>query len=122
MIVEVLSDSTAKTDQGLKKEIYQEIFRTPEYFWFDPDSLEPRGFALVQGQYQDMQPNQEGRPWSEQLQLFSGVQDIHLRFFTPAGELLLSPTESAQHEQQQRQVAEDLLAQYRARLGELPSD
>jgi hypothetical protein len=80
VIVEVLSDSIAKTDQGLKKEIYQEIFRTPEYFWFDPDSLELQGFALVQGQYQDMQPNQEGRPWSEQLQLFQGFRILTCAF------------------------------------------
>ena len=39
VIIDILSDSTAETDRGLKKEIYQETFRTPNYFWFDPTSL-----------------------------------------------------------------------------------
>ena len=126
VIVEILLDTTIKTDKGLKKQIYQDTFRTPEYFWFDPNSLEFAGFALLQGQYQPMPPDARGWCWSMQLQLFLGVQDRQLRFFTPAGELVLSPTESAQSEQQQRraaeaqrQAAEDLLAQYRQRFGEL---
>ena len=32
VVVELLSGSTAKTDRGLKKQIYQDIFRTPDYF------------------------------------------------------------------------------------------
>ncbi|WP_421659544.1 Uma2 family endonuclease [Leptothermofonsia sp. ETS-13] len=50
----MLSSKTATTDQGLKKQIYQDIFRTPEYFWFDPESLELKGFELLRGQYQDL--------------------------------------------------------------------
>lgn len=60
IIVELLSDSTAKTDRGLKKQIYQDIFRTPDYFWFDPASLELKGFHLVDGVYQQLQPNPQG--------------------------------------------------------------
>jgi Uma2 family endonuclease len=126
VIVELLSNTTAKTDRGLKKQIYQDTFRTPEYFWFDPNNLEFRGFVLVRGQYQDIQPDERGWMWSDQLHLFLGIEEDSLRFFTPAGELVLSPTESAQREQQQRQiaeqqrqVAEDLLTQYRQRFGEL---
>ena len=40
VIIELLSSSTAQVDRGLKKELYQNIFRTPDYFWFDPDLLE----------------------------------------------------------------------------------
>jgi Uma2 family endonuclease len=36
VIVELLSDSTAASDKELKKQIYQDIFRTPKYFWFEP--------------------------------------------------------------------------------------
>ncbi|MBW4464934.1 MAG: Uma2 family endonuclease [Pegethrix bostrychoides GSE-TBD4-15B] len=136
VIVEVLSDTTAKTDRGLKKQIYQDTFRTPDYFWFDPDSLEFAGFHLVDGEYQPLVANEQGWLWSHQLQLFLGVQGQQLRFFTATGELVLSPTESAhqaeqqrqqaeqqqQQAEQQRQQAEDLLAQYRARFGELPED
>ena len=40
VIIELLSSSTARVDRELKKELYQNIFRTPDYFWFDPDLLE----------------------------------------------------------------------------------
>ncbi len=40
VIVEILSETTAATDKGLKKQIYQDSFRTPDYFWFDPDTLD----------------------------------------------------------------------------------
>ncbi len=40
VIVEILSDSTANIDRTKKKILYQNTFRTPNYFWFDPESLE----------------------------------------------------------------------------------
>ena len=120
VIVEILSDSTAKTDRGLKKQIYQDTFRTPEYFWYDPNSLEFEGFDLLRGQYEPKQADERGWLWSEQLQLFLGTEENRLRFFTPAGELVPTPEETARAEQLQRQEAEALLAQYRARFGELP--
>lgn len=92
-IIEILSDSTANVDRGKEKAIYQDIFRTPDYFWFDPDSLEFQGFHLVDGQYQALQPNEQGRLWSQQLELFLGIQDGFLRFFTPDGQLVLKPEE-----------------------------
>ncbi|MEH2242722.1 Uma2 family endonuclease [Nostoc sp.] len=52
VILEILSDSTAKTDKGLKKEIYQETFRTFDYFWFDPYTLEFAGFHFCNTSYQ----------------------------------------------------------------------
>ncbi|MGP1385346.1 MAG: Uma2 family endonuclease [Thainema sp.] len=60
VIVELLSKSTAQTDRGVKKDIYQNTFRTPEYFWFDPDSLEFAVFLLVGGIYEPMEPNEKG--------------------------------------------------------------
>ena len=45
-ILEVLSDSTAQVDRGLKKQLYQDVFRTPDYFWFHPYTLEFKGFKL----------------------------------------------------------------------------
>jgi Uma2 family endonuclease len=81
IIIEILSNSTTKTDRGLKKEIYQDIFRTPDYFWFDPDSLEFVGFHLVDGQYQEIQGNDQGHLWSQQLRLYLGVYQSQLRYF-----------------------------------------
>jgi Uma2 family endonuclease len=96
VIIELLSDSTAKTDRGLKKQIYQDTFRTPDYFWFDPDSLEFRGFHIVDGQYHDLPPNQQGWLWSQQLGLYLGVHEQQLRFFTAEGQLVPTPEESAE--------------------------
>ena len=95
VIVELLSDSTAETDRGLKKQIYQDIFRTPDYFWFDPYSLKFKGFHLVDGTYHPLTANEQGRLWSQQLELYLGIHEAQLRFFTPAGELVASPEESA---------------------------
>jgi Uma2 family endonuclease len=95
LIIELLSDSTAKVDRGEKKRIYQNTFRTPDYFWFDPDTLEFRGFHLVDGEYLELQPNEKGLLWSQQLQLCLGVYQEQLRFFTPESELILTPEETA---------------------------
>ncbi|MEM9120723.1 MAG: Uma2 family endonuclease [Cyanobacteria bacterium P01_F01_bin.56] len=93
VIVELLSDSTAETDRTLKKGIYQDTFRTPDYFWFSPDTLEFQGFHLVDGVYEALLPNEQGQLWSQQLQLFLGVYDRQLRFFTPTGQLIETPEE-----------------------------
>ena len=45
VILETLSPSTANTDKDFKKKLYQDTFRTPDYFWFDPESLEFAGFS-----------------------------------------------------------------------------
>ena len=98
IIIEILSPKTAKSDRGLKKQIYQDTFRTADYFWFDPDTLEFQGFQLIQGQYQELQPNQEGRLWSQQLGLYLGIHNAQLRFYGDEGELVLTPEEVAERE------------------------
>jgi Uma2 family endonuclease len=141
VIVEVLSRKTAKTDRGLKKQLYQDIFRTPEYFWFNPVNLEFKGFELLRGQYQELQPNEQAWLWSQQLELFLGIYDRTLRFFTPEGALVPTPAEAAlmaeqhaeaaqQHAesaqqqaetaQQQTQELSALLKRYQEQFGDLP--
>ncbi|WP_008309751.1 Uma2 family endonuclease [Leptolyngbya sp. PCC 6406] len=93
VIIEFLSDSTATTDRGLKKQIYQDTFRTPDYFWFDPYTLEFEGFHLVDGTYQPLEPTESGWLWSEQLGLYLGVHQQQLRFFTADSDLVPSPEE-----------------------------
>jgi Uma2 family endonuclease len=95
VIVELLSDSTAAVDRGFKKQLYQDTWRTPDYFWFDPESLEFEGFHLVDGQYQTIEPNPAGQLWSQQLGLFLGVVERRLRWFTADGQLVLTPEEDA---------------------------
>jgi Uma2 family endonuclease len=105
IIVEILSDKTAEVDRGLKKQLYQDIFRTPDYFWFDPVSLEFQGFHLLDGTYQPLEPSPQGHLWSQQLELFLGIHQQELRFFTVDGGLIPTP--------------EELLARYQERFGEL---
>lgn len=95
VIVELLSDSTAETDRTLKKHIYQDIFRTPEYFWFGPDTLELAGYGLIRGNYEAIEPNDRGHLWSNELDLFLGLHDRQLRFFDAVGKLIATPEEAA---------------------------
>ena len=96
VIVEILSTSTAAIDRGLKKQIYQDVFRTPDYFWFDPDTHELAGFHLVDGQYEPLSPDATGRLRSAQLGLFLAVHEDTLRLFSAEGALLPAARELAQ--------------------------
>jgi Uma2 family endonuclease len=125
VIVEILSDSTAETDRVLKKQIYQDNFRTPDYFWFDPKILEFRGFHLVGGEYQELQPNENGWLWSQQLGLYLGIYQSQLRFFTSQGQLVPTLEEKTEQEsqraEQEKQRAETLAQKLRD-LGIDPSN
>lgn len=88
VIVELLSNRTRAKDLGVKKETYQDVFRTPEYYAFDPESGELSGFELVEGRYRPRSPDAAGRMWSERLGHFLGVSDGRLRLFTREGELV----------------------------------
>ncbi len=108
VIIELLSKSTEKVDKTTKKELYQTVFQTPEYFWFSPDTLEFMGYRLINGQYSEIPLTASQKRWSEELQLYLGVEDRQLRYFTPEGELILTVPETAL---QERQVAEQATLQ-----------
>lgn len=101
VIIELLSASTAGVDRGLKKTLYQDRFRTPEYFWFGPGTLEFEGFRLVGAYYVAIPANENGWRWSEELGLYLGIWEGQLRYFTEAGELVPTPEEARQREQLQ---------------------
>jgi len=106
LIIELLSPATAQVDRTLKKTLYQDRFRTPEYFWFSPETLEFAGYRLAGRHYVEISPNDEGLLWSEVLGLYLGVQDNTLRYFQPSGELVPTPEEAAEQAQAQAQQAE----------------
>jgi len=118
VIVEVLSESTEALDRGLKKQIYQDVFRTPDYFWFDPETQELAGFHLVEGRYEALAPNAEGRLWSAQLGLLLGLHEDKLRLFTAEGALLPAAREFARR----AELAESRSARLEAMLRELGVD
>lgn len=122
VIVELLSDSTEGVDRGEKKRLYERVFKTPDYFIFDPfDPQSLQGWRLQPGQgYQPLQPNIQGWLWCETLQLslglWEGVVDREppsdtcawLRFYTAASDLVLLPEEQAEVElAQARQQAQE---------------
>jgi Uma2 family endonuclease len=121
LIIELLSESTAEIDRNLKKNLYQNRFHTPEYFWFSPESLEFAGFELIGNQYQKITPNQRGWLWSQVLGLYLGVEAGKLRYFTLDGDLVPTPEEAAIAEQQRASQAEQraLEAQQQASQAEL---
>ncbi|MDY6938294.1 MAG: Uma2 family endonuclease [Cyanobacteriota bacterium] len=103
VIIEMLSDSTAEMDRGKKKDIYQDSFRTPEYFWFDPYTLEFKGFRFF-GKYEEIAPTERGWLWSQELDLYLGIVDEKLRFLTPQGEVVPTPLEAAKRELQRTEL------------------
>ncbi|MBW4630641.1 MAG: Uma2 family endonuclease [Iphinoe sp. HA4291-MV1] len=122
LIIELLSESTAKVDRNLKKNLYQSRFRTPEYFWFSPENLEFVGFELVGNEYREIALDARGWRWSQVLGLYLGVDAGKLRYFTSEGDLVPTPEEAARVAQQaaieaQQRVseAELLLEQERQR-------
>jgi len=107
LIIELLSNSTAKVDLNLKKSFYENSFHPPEYFWFSPESLEFAGLKLVGNQYQEIVANQEGYLWSEVLDLYLGVANSKLRYFTSEGELVPTPEEAAIKIQKEARTAQN---------------
>lgn len=125
VIVELLSPSTATIDRTVKKDLYERVFHTADYFIFDPfESSVFEGWHLTNQRYQPLQPNEQGWLWCETLNLWLGVWEGQvqkepptgtcswLRFYDEAGNLLLLPEEA------ERQRAERLAA----RLRELGAD
>jgi Uma2 family endonuclease len=116
IIVELMSPSTAEVDKTTKKEIYCRIFKTREYFIFDP--YEPnslQGWRLNQNlDYEDLIPNEQGWLWSSVLAMWLGTWSgivkepaIWLRFYDRWGNLQLLPDEAARIQvEQQRQIVE----------------
>jgi Uma2 family endonuclease len=109
LIIELLSDTTATIDRTLKKDLYQNRFRTHEYFWFSPDTLEFEGFRLISQQYEAIAPDQAGWRWSEVLELYLGVQDGQLRYFDAQSQRIPTPEEdAAQAQHRAERLAEQL--------------
>lgn len=99
LIIELLSETTARVDRTAKKALYQDVFRTPEYYWFSPDTAELAGFHLVDGRYEPIVTNSRERLSSRVLGLDLGVSEGLLRLFDDQGELIPSLPEAVAREQ-----------------------
>lgn len=104
VIVEFLSPSTAVKDRTEKRDLYARVFRTAEYFLYDPDTKKLEGLHLAGKAYRPIPPDGQGRFWSEQLQAFFGVWRGNfvkttadwIRLFRPDGTLVPTAEERAQ--------------------------
>ncbi|MCT7961090.1 Uma2 family endonuclease [Laspinema sp. D1] len=127
VIVELLSPSTAREDLGHKKDVYEQTFRLPEYFVYDPfapDSL--RGWRLTGPGYEELTKDDRGWLWCNSLGFWLGTWEgtlqqetaTWLRFFDADGNLILLPEELAKIERQraedERQRAEEALSELEA--------
>ncbi|MEQ9357119.1 Uma2 family endonuclease [Coleofasciculus chthonoplastes] len=132
VIVELMSPSTASMDTGTKKDIYERIFRTPDYFVFnpfDPNSLQ--GWHLnASQQYQPLVPNEQGWLWCQTLGLWVGTWHgtidretaVWLRFYDQDGNLVSLPEEAAQQQGFQQGTLRQLLRILSTRFEQVPPD
>jgi Uma2 family endonuclease len=134
VIVEFLSPSTAREDLGSKKDVYEQTFRLPEYFVYDPfvpDSL--RGWRLTGPRYEELTKDDRGWLWCNSLGFWLGTWEgtlqqetaTWLRFFDGDGNLILLPEElakierqRAENEAQRAEEARSELEALKARLRE----
>jgi Uma2 family endonuclease len=115
VIIELLSDSTRSEDEGPKKTLYAELFRTPEYYLYDPYSQAFTGYQLHGSHYVEMERDTEGRMYSEVTELYLGVRDSWLRWITLEGEVVASPSERAEQEHQRAEQEHQRAEQERQR-------
>jgi len=129
VIVELLSPSTAEDDKGDKKDIYERIFKTADYFVFDPfDETSLEGWHLdISKGYQPLVADQRGWLWCETLGLWLGTWEgaidrepatgncQWLRFYDPQGSLVLLPEEAVKERAEQ---AEERAGQAEERAGQ----
>lgn len=118
VIIELLSQATADVDLATKKDIYEQVFHTSEYFCYDPDARKLDGWRLEKRKYRPIKPNEKGWLESEQLGLWLGTwSGLHLnrdttwlRFYTPEGILVPTIAESTAMAQQRAAVAQQQAA------------
>ena len=111
IVFEFTSKKTAIEDQDKKFEIYEQFLRVPEYILFDPngDYLRPpfQGWRLDEaGNYQRI-PLENGRLYSEQLDMFMEIRSGDIRFIdAKTGASLRTPAEEAQQRVQEKARAD----------------
>lgn len=77
VVVEVLSESTRQHDLHDKLKQYRDDLHVPDYFVCEPreGAQEVWGYRLAGGQYREIEPDEHGRVWSEQLQAWFGMDE-----------------------------------------------
>jgi hypothetical protein len=110
-------------DRTTKKELYEKVFHTSEYFCYHPAGQRLEGWRLSESAYAELQPSEKGRLYCKKLGLwlgtwtgkYLGTQDVWLRFFDSEGNLVLTQAEALE---QRAQKAEAEPTQLKAHLAE----
>ena len=76
----------------------------------------------MDGMYQRIEPNEKGLMWSAVLDLYLGVEDRKLRYFTLEGEKLASPEEDALMSRKRAELMAQRAARLEAKLRALGID
>jgi Uma2 family endonuclease len=75
VVIELLSDRTRHVDRGEKMRIYSRLWKTPEYYLYDPLSHEFEGYRLdAHGKYQRIEPDSAGDLECQWLGLKLGIR------------------------------------------------
>jgi Uma2 family endonuclease len=128
VVIELLSESTNSLDKTMKKQIYQDRLRVPEYFYYDPFNPEDfAGFVLNEGNYHPLEFNEKRWLISQRLQLalvrwygvYRDVETVWLRWANLDGELLPTERELSQKAQLKAQKAQLKAERLAAKLREL---
>lgn len=124
VIVELMSPRTKNKDRKTNKRKYEQIFHTLDYFFYDPETEEFRGWRLDEERYVPLAPNDRGWLWSEELGLWLGTWYGSLgtgntalwpRFYDSNGGLVPTPAEA---QRRRAKAAEAELARLRTLLDE----
>lgn len=126
IIFEFTSNKTKAIDLGAKFVLYERTLRTPEYILFDPlgQYLDPplKGYRLnAAGRYEAIPVDENGRIYSEQLDLYLEERQGSLRFFDKkTGEYLRTPAEAEQQRIQEARARQqaDIRAEKEAQRAE----
>lgn len=102
VIVELASPSTIRNDLTVKKELYEQTFRTTDYFCYNPANQELVGWHLQDNAYRQLDPNPQGWLWSRALNVWIGrwegafqrIQAQWPRFYSTDGQLILTLAEA----------------------------
>lgn len=107
LIIELMSPKTKHKDRKTNKAIYERVFRTPEYFLYDPRPQPLFGWRLTGTRYRPIEPDGRGWMWCEQLGLWLGewegtyrgnMHTVWIRFYDEAGNLVPTAEERAMAE------------------------
>ncbi|MDB9312574.1 Uma2 family endonuclease, partial [Spirulina sp. CS-785/01] len=132
VIVELMSPSTASEDTSKKKELYEQTFRTQDYFVYDPFNGESlQGWHLNRNQeYEELTPDERGWLWCESLGLWLGTWEgrlrrenaLWLRFYEQEGNLVLLQEEVAERERAEKEREREAKQREQERANRAESD